>query len=181
MSRATVFQYHGGFSSGRESEKWKTEPNAKTDENIARAMAVSNKHRRAAYRLMGGLTDNPKTIVQWNVRRKLCVRFVCHTLTMERRWQRVSCVIDSIEICKKYSNFFFKYLLQMMSPGILFENRTTKCTFENRWWPKKSWFKKSKIKSTFKILFFYWFPTDCAQIDFAQGKYSGKYCQCRIL
>lgn len=69
-------------------------------------MAVLNKHRRAAYRLVGGLTDNPKTIVQRDVGRKLCVRFVCHTLTEERRRQRVSRVRDPIDIQQKIHQFF---------------------------------------------------------------------------
>lgn len=85
----------------------------------------------------------------------------------------------------KNTPIFFKYLLQMMNPGFLFENKTTKCTIENRWWLKKPWFKKSNIKSTFKFFVFFIPVGLCTNRFWAQEilpmpNYLEKRCSYRI-
>ena len=66
----------------------------------------------------------PKTVVLWILKedlgkRKMCARFVPHSLTPERREYQVTSCQDIIAMADADKNFFFTKLLREMSPGVL--------------------------------------------------------------
>ncbi len=105
VHRATVFRWYNSFSEGQESirdEQRSGRPVAtRTRESVARVADILKEDRRSLYRFIEERTGIPKTIVQQILREnlqkwKLCVWFVHHALTAERKEQSLNHAYDLI-------------------------------------------------------------------------------------
>jgi len=85
----------------------------RTEVNIAAVSDLVNNGRRIASRMIAESLNIPKTVVlrimKENLgKRKLCARFVPHSLTPEQREDRVTSCRDIITMADAEQNFFIK-------------------------------------------------------------------------
>jgi len=87
------------------------------------AELVKNDHRITS-RMIAKSFNIPKTVVLWILKedlgkRKLCARFVPHSLPSEQRKDRVTSCQEITTMANADNFFFFTKLLWEMRPGVL--------------------------------------------------------------
>ena len=125
LSRSNVFSWYSRFRDGRElieDDKRGGRPkSSRTEGNIAAVADLVKNDRRIASRMIAESLNIPKTlqILQGDLgKRKLCARFVPHSLTLEQREDRVTSCQDIIAMADA-EFFFLTKLLWEISPGVL--------------------------------------------------------------
>ncbi len=166
MSRASAFRWYNSFASGREDVHDKQRsgrPSTITkDKNIERVWLALVQDRKTSCREVAQQLGIPKTRVHVILRehlqrRKVCTRFVPHTLTREQRNQRVAHAKDLVETFATEPDFV-KMIITIDETWCFAYDPATKrqsaewiVKHEPR--PKKWKFQQSRIK-TMLILFF---------------------------
>jgi histone-lysine N-methyltransferase SETMAR len=109
-----VFRWYSRFRDGREQveddERGGRPKSIRTEVNIAAVAGVVKNDRRIASRMIAESLNIPKTVVIRILKedfgkRKLCARFVPHSLTPEQREDRVTSCQDIIAMANA-DNFF---------------------------------------------------------------------------
>jgi hypothetical protein len=128
----------------------------RTDVNNAAVADLVKNDRRIASRMITQSSNIPKTVVLRILKvdlgkKKLCARFVPHSLTPEQREDRVTSCQDIIAMADSDKLFFLTKLLRKMRTGVL--PMTPETTRQGSEWvgetsprPKKLKFQRSRIK-----------------------------------
>ena len=115
LSRSNVFRWYFRFRDGRElvedGERGDRPKSTRTEANIAALADMVKNDRRIATRMIAESLNIPKTTVLRNTKedlgkRKLCARFVPHSLTPEQREERVTSFQDIIAMAEADKIFF---------------------------------------------------------------------------
>ena len=127
VNRSNVFRWYSRFRDGRElvedDERGGRPKSNQTEVNIAAGADMVKNDRRIASRMRAESLKIPKTVVlrilkEYLGKRKLCARFVPHSLTSEQMEDRVTFCQDIIAMADA-DKFFLTKLLQEMRPGVL--------------------------------------------------------------
>jgi len=155
LKRSKVFGWYSRFRDGRElvdDNEGGGRPKSTRTEVAAVADLVKN-DRRIASRMIECL--NILRILKEDLgKRKLCARFVPHSLAPEQREDRVTSCQDIIAMADD-DNFFLTKLLREMRPGVLpmtpkqIDRVLNRLVRSPR--PKKLKFQRSHIKTTWKM------------------------------
>jgi hypothetical protein len=86
-----------------------------TEVHIAAVADLVKNHHRFTSRMIAESLNIPRTVVLWILKgdlgkRKLCARFVPHSLTPEQREDRVTYCQDTIAMANADKNFFNKII-----------------------------------------------------------------------
>jgi histone-lysine N-methyltransferase SETMAR len=115
VNRSNVFRWYSGFRDGRElierDERGGRPKSTRTEVNIAAVADLVKNDRRIASRMIAKSLNIPKTVVLRILKedlgkRKLCARFVPHSLTPEQREDRVTSCQDIIAMADADKHFF---------------------------------------------------------------------------
>ena len=106
-----------------EDERGGRPKSTRTEVNIAALTELVKNDRRIASRMLAESLKIPKTVVLWILKddlgiRKLCARFVPHSLTPEQREDRITSCQDIIAMADADKNVLTK-LLWELRPGVL--------------------------------------------------------------
>ena len=127
LNRSNAFRWYSRFRVGRElvedDERGGRPKSSPTEVNIAAVAVLVKNDRRIASRMIAESLEIPKTVVLWILngdlgKRKLCTGFVPHTLTPEKRQDRITSCQDIIAMVDA-NRFFLTKLLREMRPGVL--------------------------------------------------------------
>jgi len=127
LNRSNVFRWYSRFRDGRElvkdDERCVRPKSTRTEVHIAAVADLVKNDSRIASRMIAESLNIPKTVVLQMLKedlekRKLCERFVPHSLTPEQRDDRVTSCQDIIEMTDA-DKFFVTKLLREMRAGIL--------------------------------------------------------------
>jgi histone-lysine N-methyltransferase SETMAR len=114
VNRSNVFRWYSRFRDGRElvedDERGGRPKSTRTEVNIASVADLVKNDRRIASRMIAESLNIPKTVVfpilkEDLGKKKLCARFVPHSLTPEQREDRVTSCQDIIAMADA-DNFF---------------------------------------------------------------------------
>jgi histone-lysine N-methyltransferase SETMAR len=128
VNRSNVFRWYSRFRDGRDLvedyERGGRPKSTRTEVNIIAVADLIKNYRRLASRMILESLNIPKTIVLRILKedlgkRKLCARFVPHSLTTEQREDRVKSRKDIMQTKKILTK-----LLREMRPGVLPMNPT---------------------------------------------------------
>ena len=183
LNRSNVFRWYSRFRNGRElvdDERGVRPKSTRTEVKIAAVADLVKNDRRIASRIITESLNVPKTVVLRILKgdlgkRKLCSRFVPHSLTFKQREDRVTSRQDII-VMADADNFFNKIikgdetLCSTSDPET--KRQSSECFGETSPRPKKLKFQRSCIKTMLTI-----FSTLKAQRIHTRGKNS----KCRIL
>ena len=126
VNRSNVFSWYSLFREGRDliedDERGGRPKSTRTEVNTAAVADLVKNGRRFASRMIAEPSNIPKTVVlrirkEDLGKRKLCVRFVPHSLTPEQREDRVTSCQDIIAMADPDKHFLTK-LLREMRPGV---------------------------------------------------------------
>jgi len=115
LNRSNVFRWYSRFREGRELVKYDERggppKSTRTEVNIAAVADLVKNYLRSASRMIAESLNIPKTVVRQILKedlgkRKLCARFVPHSLTPEQREDRVTSCQDIIAMADADKNFF---------------------------------------------------------------------------
>jgi hypothetical protein len=115
MNRSKVFRWYSRFQDGRElvddDERGGRPKSIRTEVNIAAGTDLVKNDRRITSRMIAESLNIPKTVVLRILRedlgnRKLCARFVPHSLTSGQREDPVTSCQDSTAMADADNNFF---------------------------------------------------------------------------
>jgi len=115
VNRSNVFRWYSRFRDGSElvenDERGGLPKSARTEVNIAAGTDMVKIDRRIASRMIAESLNILKTVVLLILKddlgkRKLCARFVPHSLTPEQREDRVTCCQDIIAMADADKSFF---------------------------------------------------------------------------
>jgi len=127
LNRSEVLRWYSRFRDGRElvedDERSGRPKSTLTEVNIAAVADLVKNDRRKTSRMIEESLNIPKTVVLRILKedlgkRKLCARFVPHSLTPEQREDRVTSCQDIIAMADADKNMLTK-LLREMKPGVL--------------------------------------------------------------
>jgi hypothetical protein len=127
LNLSNVCRWYSRFRDGWElvedGERGGRPKSTRTEVNIAAVADLVENDCRIASRMIAEFFNTPKTVVFWNLnedlgKRKLCARFVPHSLTPEQREDRVTSCQDIIVMADEDKHFLTK-LLREMRPGVL--------------------------------------------------------------
>jgi histone-lysine N-methyltransferase SETMAR len=119
VNRSKIFRWYSRFRVGRElvedDERGGRPKSTRTEVNIDAVADVVKNDRRSASRMIAESLNIPKTVVlrilkEDLVKRKLCTRFVPHSLTPEQREDRVTSCQDIIAMADAEKNLFNKII-----------------------------------------------------------------------
>jgi hypothetical protein len=118
LNLSNVFSWYSRFRDGRElldDERGGRTKSTRTEANIAAVADLVKNNRRIASRMIAESLNIPKTVVHRILnedlgKRKLCARFVPHSLTPEQREDRVTPCQDIIAMADADNNFFTKII-----------------------------------------------------------------------
>jgi hypothetical protein len=129
LNRSNVFRWYSRFRDGRElvedDERGGRPKSTRADVNIAVVADLVKNDRRIASRMIAESLNIPKTVVLWILKedlgkRKLCARFVPHSLTPEQRAkERSSHILPRHIVMANADKNFLTKLLWEMRPGVL--------------------------------------------------------------
>jgi hypothetical protein len=115
LNRSNLFKWYSRFKDGREliedDERGCRRKSTRTEVNIAAVADLVKNDRRIASRMIAESLNAPKTVVIWILKedlgkRKLCARFVPHSLTPEQMEDRITSCHDIIAMADA-DKFFF--------------------------------------------------------------------------
>jgi histone-lysine N-methyltransferase SETMAR len=121
LNRSNVFRWYSRFRDGRElvedDERGGRPKSIRTEVYIAAVANLVKNYRRIASRMIAESLNIPKTVVLRVMKedlgkRKLCARFVPHSLTPEQREDRATCCQDIIAMADADNNFFNKIITE---------------------------------------------------------------------
>jgi len=127
LNRSNVFRWYSRFRDGRElveyDESGGRPKSTRTEVNIAAVADLVKNDRRVARSMIEESSNIPKTVVLRVLKedlgkKKMCARFVPHSLTPEQREDRVTSCQDIIAMADADKHFLTK-LLREMKPGVL--------------------------------------------------------------
>jgi len=156
LSRTTIFEWHKRFREGRESVKddeLSGRPTSRTDDNIAAIDKMFKEDRNVTSRLIADTLGIPKTMVLRILRdglkkRKLCSRFVPHTLTREQIDERVAACEHLLNMINGDKSFLDKVITGDESWRFAYdpetERQSSEWAGEHSPQPKKLRFQKQK-------------------------------------
>jgi hypothetical protein len=166
LKRSNVFRWYSRFRDGRElvdDERVGRPKSTGTEVNIAAVANLVKNDRRIASRMIAESLNVPKPAVLRIVKedlgkRKLCARFVQHSLTLEQREDRATSCQDIIAMADADKFCFFnKIIAEDKTWCFAYDSETKR---QNSEWvgetsprPKKLKFQRSRIK-TMSINFF---------------------------
>jgi hypothetical protein len=119
LNRSNVFKWYSGFQDGRElvedDERGGRSKPTRTEVNIAAVADLGKSDRPIASRTIAESLNFPKTpvlpILKEDLgKRKLCARFVSHSLTPEDREDRITSRQDIIAVTDADKFFFSKII-----------------------------------------------------------------------
>ena len=158
LNRSNGFRRYSRCRDGRElvedDERGGRSKSNRTELNIAAVADLVKNDRRIASRMIAESLKIPKTIVIRILKedlgkRKLCARFVPHSLTPEHREDRVTSCQDIIAMADEDKNLFNKIITEMR-PGVLLDPETkrqsSELADETSPRPKKLKARRSRIK-----------------------------------
>jgi len=166
LNRSNIFRWYSGFWDGRglgEDDERDGHPKLTWSEvNIAAVADLVKNYCRIASRMVAESMNIHKTVVLWILiedlgKRKLCARFVPHSLTPEQRDDRVTSCRDIITIADADKIFFNKIIMGdetwcfACDPEI--KRQSSEWVGETSPQPKKLKFQRSRVK-TMLIIFF---------------------------
>ena len=123
LNRSNVFRWYSRFRDGRElvedDERGGRPKSTRTEVNIAAVADLVKNDRRIASRMIAESLNIPKTVVLRILKedlgkRKLCARFVPHSLTPEQREDRVTSCQDIIAMADADKIFFNKIVMGVL-------------------------------------------------------------------
>ena len=127
LNRSNVFTWYSRFQDGRklvdDDERSGRPKSTRTKVNIAAVADLAKNDHQIASRMTAESLHISKTVVLRILKedlgkRKLCARFIPHSLTPEQREDRVTFCQDLIAMADA-DNFFLTKLLREMRPGVL--------------------------------------------------------------
>jgi len=127
LNRSNIFRWYSRFRDGRElvedDERCGRPKSTRTEVNIAAVAALVKNDHRIASRMIAESLNIPKNavlrILNEDVgKRKLCARFVPHSLTLQQREDRVTSCQDIIAMAEA-DNIFLTKLLWEIRPAVL--------------------------------------------------------------
>ena len=127
VNQSNIFRWYSRFRDRRElvedDESGGLPKSTRTEVNIAAVADLVKNDCRIASRMIAESLNIPKTVVLRILKvglgkRKLCARYVPHSLTPEQREDRVTSCQDIIEMADADKNLLTK-LLREMRPGVL--------------------------------------------------------------
>jgi histone-lysine N-methyltransferase SETMAR len=119
LNRSNLFRWYSGFRDGRElvedNERGDRPKSTRTEVHIAAVADLVKYDRRIASRMIAEYVNIPKTvdlrILKEDLgKRKLCARFVPHSLTTEQREDRVTSCQDIIAMADADKTFLNKIM-----------------------------------------------------------------------
>jgi histone-lysine N-methyltransferase SETMAR len=128
LNQSNLFRWYSPFRDRRElvedDDKRGRPKLTRTEVNIAAVADLFKNDRRIASGMMAQSLNFPKTVVIRILsedlgKRKVCARFVPHSLTREQREDRVTSCQDIITMADADKIFFLTKLLRKMRPGVL--------------------------------------------------------------
>jgi len=143
LNWSNVFKWYYRFRDRRElveDDKRADHPKStRTEVNIAAVADLVKKDRRIASRMIAESLNIPKTIVLRILKedlgkRKLCARFVPHSLTPEQREDRVASCQDIIAMADADRNFFNKLVTGDETWCFAYDPETKWQEFWLGWW-----------------------------------------------
>ena len=166
VSKKCVYDWFKRFKDGRESvedeERSGRPSTSRTDDMIVKVREILSRDRRMTLRLMaeelGICKDTVHIIVREDLeKRKICSRFVPHSLTAEQKERRMECAKDFINSCHQDPSFLANIITGDESWCYQYDPETKR---QSMAWcspssprPTKSRMQKSKVK-TMLIAFF---------------------------
>lgn len=166
LSRSNVFLWFGKFRDGREDtkddERTGRPRTSRTDSNIEAVRAALKGDRRLTIRLLAEHLNIDKETVRTIIvedlgKRKLCARFVPHSLTTEQKEERVAACQDLLQMQKSNPEFLNKIITGDESWCFAYDPETKRQSSEwvgpNSPKAKKLRFQKSRVK-TMLVAFF---------------------------
>jgi hypothetical protein len=187
LNRSNVFRWYSRFLDGRElvenDERGRRPKSTRIEVTIATIAELVKNDRRIASRMIAGSLNIPKTVVLRILKedlrkRKLCAHFVPHSLTPERRKDRVTSCQDIIMMAD--AEFFFNKITTGDETWCFANDPETKRQ-SSEWMgetsprSKKLKFHRSRIK-TMLIIFFHLSRRNAQRIRTRKKK-----SKCRIL
>jgi histone-lysine N-methyltransferase SETMAR len=133
LKRSNGCRWYSRFRDGRElvedDERGGRPKSTRTEVNIATVADFVKNDRRIVSRMIVKSLNTPKTVVLQILKedlgkRKLCTRFVPHSLTSEQRKDRVTSCQDIIAMADE-DKFFLTKLLREMKPDLWHQNKAT--------------------------------------------------------
>lgn len=166
MSRSRVFEWYSRFREGREdpfdNDRSGRPSTSRNDENRERIKEIVEADRRITLRMLEDQTginreSIRKILIEDLGKRKICSRFVPHSLTPEQMQRRVDCSKNFIFNCDSNPNFINSIVTGDESWCFQYDPETKRQSMQ---WcsksspkPKKLRLQKSKVK-TLLITFF---------------------------
>jgi hypothetical protein len=166
MNHSNDFRCYSRFRDGREliedDERGGHPKSTRTEVNIAPVADLVKNDRRIASRMIAESFPSPKIVVLRILKddvgkRKLCARFVPHSLTPEQREDQTTSCQDIIAMADAGKNFFNKIITGDETWCFACDPKTNRQSSE--WvgetspWPKKLKFQRSRIKIMLIIFF----------------------------
>jgi len=189
LNRSNVFRWYSRFRDGRElvkdDEKSGRPKSTRTEVNIAAVADLIKNDRRSASKIIAESLNIPKNVVVRILKedlgkRKLCARFVPHSLTPEQREDRVTSCQEIIAMADADKFFFNKIITGYVTRCFAYDPETRRQCSE---WvgetssrPKKLKLRRSHIKTMLKTFFF-----DSQRALYKEFVAVEKKSKCRIL
>jgi len=168
LSRSNIFRWYGRFRDGREDIEDDPRSGLPTEcrndnsvENISQLL-LQNSHLSpgiVADEVNTGKDTVRKSVVDLR-KRKICSRFVSHSLTPEQKDRRIAACQDMIATADSDPDFFKKIVTGDETWGFAYDPTTKR---QSAAWvgetsprPKKLRFQKSRVKTMLVIFFFDW-------------------------
>ncbi|XP_054718503.1 protein GVQW3-like [Uloborus diversus] len=166
LSRKKVFKWYARFRDGRDSLEDDPRPGhsvtVRNDENIEKVAEILRNDRCVSTRLIEEVTGIPKSTVHLILtenlgKRKVCARFVPHTLTDDQKHCRVEHCRDMQQAATRDPNFMANIVTGDETWCFKYEPLTKRQSAE---WkspeyakPKKVRMEKSRIKTLLTVFF----------------------------
>jgi len=168
LPRSNVFRWYGRFRDGREDteddHRSGRPTECRNDNNVEKISQLLLQHRHLSLRMLAdevniGNDTVRKTVVEDLRKRKICSRFVPHSLTPEHKDRRNTACRDLIATADSDPDFFKKIVTGDETWCFVYDPTTTR---QSAAWagetsprPKKLRLQKSRVK-TMLVIFFDW-------------------------
>jgi len=183
LNRSNVFSWYSRFRDGRElieDDKRGGRPkSSRTEGNIAAVADLVKNDRRIASRIIAESLNIPKTVVLRILKedlgkRKLCARFVPHSLTPGQREDRVTSCQGIVAMANADKHFFNKIITGDETPRFAYDPETkresSEWVGETSLWLKKLKFQTSRVVKFPMLINFSTLKAQCTKNSYKREK-----------